>query len=68
MSPPRRVARAIATGRAERRDPLMPFTVMALWRQENSLQAGLRKWGVPLVRLRCRLKKQTQAAGGEKTI
>ena len=67
MSPPRRVARAICAGRAERRGPLTPFTVMALWRREVSLRAGLRKWGAPLPMLRYRLKRQPQAPGGEKT-
>ena len=67
MSPPRRVARAIRAGRAERRGPLMPFTMMALWRRENPPRARPRKWGAPLPMLRHRLKRQTQAPGGEKT-
>jgi hypothetical protein len=58
---------AIRAGRAERCGPLMPFTVMALWRHEDSPRARLRKWGAPLPMLRYRLKRQTQALEGEKT-
>lgn len=67
MSPPRRVARAIRARRTERRGPLMPFTVMALWHRDHSPQARLRKWVAPPPMLRYRLKRQTQAPGGEKT-
>ena len=64
---PERVARAIRARRAERRGPLMPFTVMALWHRDRSPQARPRKWVAPPPMLRYRLKRQTQAPGGEKT-
>jgi hypothetical protein len=67
MSPLKRVARAIRAGRAERSGPLTPFTVMTLWRSDDSPRARLRKWGAPLPVLRYRLKRGTQAPLGEKT-
>ena len=41
--------------------------MMALWHSDHSPQAGLRKWVAPPPMLRYRLKRQTQAPGGEKT-
>jgi hypothetical protein len=53
----RRPAGAIRMGRAERRDPTIWFTAMALWFPEHSPRAGLRKWGFPLALLTYRVKK-----------
>ena len=57
MSLPRRVARVIRTGRAKRREPLMPFTVIAMSRLGRSRPAGPRKWDAPLALMRRRQKK-----------
>jgi hypothetical protein len=57
-------------GRSARDGPsaatVNPFRLMSLWRPEHSPRADLRTWGAPLPLLRYRLKKQTQAPGGEK--